>query len=528
MPEKEEKKVVNAQKNVEEAASVMESLFRAPKPVLLIIPIFVVSLILGMLISFDMDDPYKTFFVNGIIILAIPTYLSGVLTVPLAESMDGRMYLRRSMLMSFLCLLLLGAALLFFWVLGIFVDSGIEIQAVLIFGYSAIIWIRHLILVATSNSKHHYSISASLSQPILGFVMMAFFLPPFGTTEISLAIIFLMIFMLSVILFTYLVTKPMRKAFGVNSFSIMRYSLDHITEGGDEGANEVEDFFKSFSEETDVHVGLVAFRSKEKLKAIMIVPSVHPGPFGLLGGSDLPYRLNKSLRNYSNSVLVSHGTAGHGLNPSSSEEQDKIVKVVKELLNEVEYFSNSSKFIRIKDSMDVCAQVFGNGILLIHTSSPNPTDDVDHSTGRAAREKASQISSKEALLVDAHNCAEKGSGCIYFGSKESNQLIDLTEKAARVTSENLTEGIKAGYAQKTGYHTEKGIGKTGIQVLVTQTNSQKTAYILFDGNNMVMGLREAIKSAVSDLVDESEVLTTDNHARRLQSCWFKDGKTRSN
>jgi putative membrane protein len=294
----------------------------------------------------------------------------------------------------------------------------------------------------------------------------------------------------------------MRKAFGVNGLTMVRYSLDHITEGGDEGASEVEDFFKSFSEKTDIHVGLVAFKSKNKLKSVMIVPSVHPGPFGLLGGSDLPHKLNQSLRKYSNSVLVPHGTAGHGLNPSSSKEQDKIAKVVKNLLDEVEYFSNSSKFIRIKDTMDICSQVFGNGILLIHTSSPNPTDDVDHSTGRAAREKASQISSKEALLVDAHNCAEKGSGCIYFGSEESNRLIGLTEKATRVASENLTKGIKAGYAHKTGYHTEKGIGKTGIQV----------AYILFDGNNMVMGLREAIKSAVSDLVDESEVLTTDNHA----------------
>jgi putative membrane protein len=218
------------------------------------------------------------------------------------------------------------------------------------------------------------------------------------------------------------------------------------------------------------------------------------------------------LRKYCNSVLVSHGTAGHGLNPSSSKEQNKIIKVVKELLDDVEYSNDSSKFIRTRNSMDVCAQVFGNGILLIHTSSPNPTDDVDHLTGNEARKKASQASNKEALFVDAHNCAEKGSGCIYFGSKESNQLIELTEKTAGHATENLSVGIKAGYAQKTGYHTEMGIGKTGVQALVIQTNNQKTAYILFDGNNMVMGLREAIKSAVSDLVDEAEVLTTDNHA----------------
>lgn len=512
MPVKEEKKASDSQKSVEQTASITESLFRAPKPVLLVIPILVVSLILGLLISFDMDDPYETFIVNGVIILAIPTYLSGFISVPLAESLGGRMYLRRSMLMSFLCLLLVGAALLFFWVLGLFIDSGIKIQTVLIFGYSAIIWLRHLILVTTSNSKHPYSLPSSLSQPLLGFIIIAFFLPPFGTKEILLAVIFLMIFLVSVFLYTYIVNIPMKKAFGVNGLAMVRYSLDHITEGGDEGALEIEDFFKSFSETTDVHVGLVAFKSKDKLKAIMIVPSVHPGPFGLLGGSDLPYKLNQSLMKSSNSVLVSHGTAGHGLNPSSSKEKDKIAEVVKDLLNKVEYSNSSSKFVRIKDSMDVCAQVMGNGILLIHTSSPNPTDDVDDETGSAARKKAGQISNKDALLIDAHNCAEKGSGCIYFGSKESDQLINLAGKAARAASENLTRGIKAGFAQKTGYHTEKGIGKTGIQVLVIQTNNQKTAYILFDGNNMVMGLRDAIRKAVSDLVDETEVLTTDNHA----------------
>jgi putative membrane protein len=45
-----------------------------------------------------------------------------------------------------------------------------------------------------------------------------------------------------------------------------------------------------------------------------------------------------------------------------------------------------------------------------------------------------------------------------------------------------------------------------------ESGSQKSAYILFDGNNMEMGLREKIKKAVAGMVDEAEVLTTDNHA----------------
>ena len=293
---------------------------------------------------------------------------------------------------------------------------------------------------------------------------------------------------------------------------MVRYSLDHITEGGDEGAREVEAFFNSFSEKVDAHIGLVSFKKGDDIKAIMTVPSLHPGPFGLLGGSDLPMKLADSQRDMCKAVLVPHGAATHDLNPSTSQEKEKIAQRVKEMLEGVEYSSRAGEFIRISDSMDVCAQVFGNGILLVHTSSPKPTDDVDYATGNSVREDVKSRTGCDTLFIDSHNCAKRGSGAIYFGTKESYHLIDLAGRAAKSVQEAVTEGINAGYAQKTGYDPEKGIGGMGIQVLVVQSGSQKAAYILFDGNNRVAGLREEIRTAVKDIVDEAEVLTTDNHA----------------
>ncbi len=510
MPKTKEKTVLDAQKSVEQTASVMELLFRAPKPIKLVLPILLVSLLFGMLIGFDMDNIYETFIVNGILILAVPTFLSGIISVFLAESLGGKFYPRRSMLLSFFCLLIIGGILAAFK--GImWYNSEIEIQIVLIFGYSSTIWLRHLILISTSNSRHLSSLPASLSQPLFGFIMIAVFLPPFGLKEIFLTMVFLGIFMFSVFLLTQLATSPMRKAFGVNSLAMIRYSLDHITEGGGEGAAEVENFFKSFAQKMDVHIGLMAAKKGKELKAVMIVPSVHPGPFGLLGGSNLPLDLKKRLKDRCKNVMVAHGSATHDLNLSSSKEKEKIAGLVSELLDNVDYSKTSSNFIRTKDSMDICTQVFGSGILLTHTSSPNPTDDVDHSTGSAVREKAGLKAQKDALFIDAHNCAKRGSGCIYFGSKESYKLIELAEEGAGEAKENTIEGIKVGYAQKTGYETEKGIGECGIQVLATEVNQKRAAYILFDGNNMMMGLRESMIKAIGDLVDEAEVLTTDNH-----------------
>jgi putative membrane protein len=512
MPKNHQEQFLDAQKSVEQTASVMEHLFFAPKPAVLIIPILLVSLILGALIGFDIDDPIKTFFINGILILAVPTYLSGFLSGPIAESLGGKFYLRRSMLLSFLCLLIIGGVLIIFWIIKRFFTTDLENFEALIFGYSAIIWLRHLILLSTSNSSHVKSLPASIIQPVLGYLFIFLFISPFGLREGILTAVTLLIFLFAVILLTTIATAPMKKAFGINGLSMLRYSLDHITEGGESGASDLEKFFESFSEKMDAHVGLIAFRSKGKIKSIMIVPSVHPGPFGLLGGSDLPLKLKNGLLDKSKNVLVPHGSATHDMNLSSSEEKSKIEKTVKELLTKVEYSIGSSRFIRHHDSMDVSAQVFGNGILAIHTSSPNPTDDVDYSTGAAARDKTRLKTGLDTLLIDAHNCAEKGSGCIYFGTKSANSLIDLTELVSQKAKDNKTQGIEVGYAQKSGYKTKLGIGSLGIQVLLVKTDSQKTAYILFDGNNMVMGLREEILSSISSLVEEAEVLTTDNHA----------------
>ena len=57
---------------------------------------------------------------------------------------------------------------------------------------------------------------------------------------------------------------------------------------------------------------------------------------------------------------------------------------------------------------------------------------MDYSTGVAARDKARLKTGLDTLFIDAHNCAEKGSGCIYFGTKKANTLINFTELVQRM------------------------------------------------------------------------------------------------
>ena len=39
---------------------------------------------------------------------------------------------------------------------------------------------------------------------------------------------------------------------------------------------------------------------------------------------------------------------------------------------------------------------------------------------------------------------------------------------------------------------EEGVGESGVKVMIVEVDNQKTAYILLDSNNMVIGFRERI------------------------------------
>ena len=50
---------------------------------------------------------------------------------------------------------------------------------------------------------------------------------------------------------------------------------------------------------------------------------------------------------------------------------------------------------------------------------------------------------------------------------------------------------------------------------MVEVAGQRTAYVLFDGNNMVPGMRDAVRARIAGLVQESEAMTTDNHSVNL-------------
>jgi putative membrane protein len=78
--------------------------------------------------------------------------------------------------------------------------------------------------------------------------------------------------------------------------------------------------------------------------------------------------------------------------------------------------------------------------------------------------------------------------------------------------QEVQEPFEAGAARRSvPFERIQGFGELGVQVAAIRTGGQTTAWILIDGNNMLAGAREEMRSAVLALVDECEFMTTDTH-----------------
>jgi putative membrane protein len=542
--------------------NVTRYLFSAPLPFKTAIYITIFSLFAGFIINFDIFQPienleprslYNNALIFGLLLIGFPTLLSSLISTPIANLLDGTFYYRRSFLLAFVSCVILLPVLVLGKILNFYYNFDYII--VFIFAYALVFSVRHSVILATSNSKNSKSILVSITQPVFGFLFL-WFIPNTGFNvmgdELLLMIIFMIIFFCTTVLWVRIITTPFKRNFGADGLILMRHSLSQFTEDANAGRVLEREFFAKIGSNSDLRLGVVCIKEKstpdkeqtnKPEKTLIVIPSIHPGPFGILGGSNLPAKLLKYVQKTigtSGNFMVFHGTSTHDLNPVATEECAKVGKRVRELVKQVKYSDTVSTFHRAILDYDetemnyktagdksrkygvspltICAQRLGNGTLFVHTSSPESTDDIDNPIGETIVNKAEFESDKRASFIDAHNCLEPGTGVVFFGSKKANNMVKLVSKLNRNLSVSKKFKFNSGFACDQKFKVSDGLGPMGIQVLaVESTNDKKikdgktNAYILLDGNNVIPGLRELILDGISDLVDDAEVFTTDNH-----------------
>ena len=367
-----------------------------------------------------------------------------------------------------------------------------------------------------------------------------------------------LLYALAVWAFLVAVERPWRRALDVSVLDFIRGFIGYAAEE----SRDLERFFERLGQEAVVPVSVLSFRTLEgdadgadgedggdgsrddatadgdaadrgsaaadggtvdsdRLggeKARFVLPMIHPGPLGEIGGGDLPRRVALSAEGIG---FPPHATAGHDFNLVSETEVDCVIDAADRALAGATFRREGTVPFSVEaGESSLLAQRFGDAALAVSTFAPGSADDVDFAVGQSARAEFRTDGVEDVLLVDGHNCHTGLSGAgpdlghVTPGSTRSYDLYDAAGTAGEATTEADRGRTELGVAwDPTEWTPEEGIGPLGVRVAITRVAGVEAAYVLIDGNNMVPGLREDLLSTVRGAtgVDHAEVMTTDNH-----------------
>ncbi|HIH29864.1 TPA: DUF2070 family protein [Candidatus Micrarchaeota archaeon] len=309
----------------------------------------------------------------------------------------------------------------------------------------------------------------------------------------------------------YFISMPMKKNLGISSLDALSMFASQWLYGG----KDLEEAFEEIGEEVETLVWLAAFKGKEN-SAIFVVPYIHYGPFGNLGGSEFTSMIGSSLSrhgNAKNDVFVFHGTATHDFNPVSSEEIHKVVGACEKALKRLKPASSELSFASCRvGSVRAQAYRINDSAFVSYSRAPLTTEDVNMGLGLALMEKAKKYCSS-ACAVDEHNAETGDISSVEVGSPIAFEMLDATEKL-------FQSGSKAApfrFGCASAYPAVDTIGKNGLKLALFSQGKKMNALLLADSNGIVPEFRTELIGLMANLgreqgfICKGEVMTSDTH-----------------
>lgn len=526
-------------------ASLSRYIFRAPRWYASVAFALLVAAVAGVG-AFDsrfvLEDAWQ-----GVFFIGIPTVVASLLTTPVDRRLGGQLTYNRSSLLALTCEGLIVAIMAGAGAVAV-LSPTLGQQFVfdtLIIGLASVFALRLLVVMAVSGTS--VLVAAAPASIQTGTAALLFFVyggtmrylhlgggplveillmraeeapPELGVivpVDFALLAITCVIYGFAVWAFVKFIDRPWERSLGVSVLDFLRGFIGHIAEGTD----ELEDFFEDIGEEAVVPVTVLAFRRDDGTeKARFVLPMIHPGPMGEIGGGNLPRRVAESADGL---AFPPHATAGHDFNLVTEREVDTLLETAREAHEAIEYHDSATESVRVQEGdAKLVGQAFGDDALLVATYSPGFADDVEYAVGLSAAAEARSAGVEDVMLVDAHNCNNglegPDLGHVYPGSERSFQMMQAAGEAGDLLADADQAPIRLGTAwDETDWEPLDGIGPLGVRVAVLEVGDDLTAYVLVDGNNMEPGLRDRIVERLTGSetaalrTDEAEVMTTDTH-----------------
>ncbi len=504
--------------HIDRTAKRYATLFSLPPHKTIIIELLVTCIFIGILIQtrLGLGQPYGLALglVLGATLFAL-TLASDFIIQFSSVKKDPLFNFRRCSALSVYSLLLWVALI----TLGIIVDSfvpGVWSKFFLL-GFCATLALRLLIFFAASFAGLAKVVLSAGLQPVLYALSVIYTLSTATALVINTQLlVFLTTSMLvtvaATLLYIFLIDRVGQAVLGVGAFSVLRAFLTNWAEDLNE---PFERLFERFSQPSEIQLSALLFRNKKKVvKAIMIVPAFHPGPFKNIGSSGLPYIIQNAVENKLNTstAMVPHGLSGHNLDLATQADNKLVLERTLKLTEASKFGAAATQSLHVsRNGADVGCQVINGCALVTLTLAPETMEDLPPELNQALMDAAKENGFSTAIAIDAHNSINGSFNVDEAVKPLQEAAFTCLEKSSKLDVVDFQVGVARQIPKEFGLR--EGMGPGGIIVLVVKAADQTTAYVTIDGNNMITGLRKKILDALIEIgINEGEVFTTDSHA----------------
>jgi putative membrane protein len=350
-------------------ASLSRFIFRAPTWYTSLAFALVIAAMTGIA-AFDsrfiLDDAWQ-----GVFLIGLPTSIASAVTPWVDRQLGGQLTPNRATLLAVICELITIAMLTIAGIIALLtVRLGQNfVFDVLLVALASIFAFRLLILMAVSrHSLLKAAIPASV-QTVAAAALLAIYsgttafiledpmlreylsrpeeVPPqvqgFLPQDFIILAVICVIYALAVWLFLVVIDQPWRSSLGVSALDFLRGFIGHIAEG----TRELEEFFEDIGEEAVVPVTVLSIRRPGgEEKARFVLPMIHPGPMGDIGGGNLPVRIAERTDGL---AFPPHATAGHDFNLVTEREVDEVLAVPADAYQRIQYDEGASPSVPVTE-----------------------------------------------------------------------------------------------------------------------------------------------------------------------------------
>jgi len=409
--------------------------------------ILLLSLIIAVIVSLLNPHPFLSTItesvVSSIFVVALPAFL----TATVIQILQKQIGLRRILFISFIGAIMYGLNYIIYSITGGTTFMIISYSFVFVFWFFTLYLIFGLRKSALLFSAFQLIFSLiffiadqqTLTQNVWGLLI-----------KINLSAIIMLSALYYLIL---MINAPMKRNIGISSTDATYLFFEQWMFG----SPELENMMQKISQPIITYVDWIDVCDMK-----LVLPYVHFGPFGNLGGSmftaQIPDKIGRSI--------VFHAPVTREFNPATSNSITQVIQAIKH--------SNKEKMLKgdmftIKNKKAYADVVVLNDFAIVGLSrAPCSTEDIDPGVGESIK-RIIESSGHHAFLIDMHNSETNDIQSILPGSEASYDYIRIAEKIAKKLRNIKLKEVKIGYAEikrnELDDEVQKKVGSAGIKVL---------------------------------------------------------------